>query len=501
MKKLWGGRFEGAIDPRFDAFNRSFPFDQRLWREDIVGSIAWARALGRANVLTAEEATQLEQGLQAVKAEIERDPTVLTSSDAEDVHAFVESRLAKHVGDLAKKLHTGRSRNDQVATDLRLWMRMAAVDLGVALTDVQQALVALAEPNAALPMPGYTHLQRAQPITVGHHLLAYVEMLERDSTRLVDLARRFEVCPLGSGALAGTAFAIDRAALAQDLGFWSATHNSLDAVSDRDHTVELASACSLVLVHLSRFAEDWIFFTSQEAGFLHLSDSVATGSSLMPQKKNPDSLELLRGKAGRVFGRLQSLLVMQKGIPLAYDKDLQEDKEALFDCVDTTQACLEIAAIVVRNARFDADRCRSEAARGYLNATDLADLLVRAGVPFRSAHERAGELVRAALERAVEIEQLPADVWRKACPELAHMSPADFARELGVDAVLARRAVLGGTSPERVRAEIEAWKPLLTFRTGPPDRVDQTAWRAALAHRAHVPPSNRRAHAVKNEDR
>jgi len=482
VKKLWGGRFEGAIDPRFDAFNRSFPFDQRLWREDIVGSIAWARALGRANVLTADEAAKLEQGLQAVKAEIERDPAVLASSDAEDVHAFVESRLAQHVGDLAKKLHTGRSRNDQVATDLRLWMRNATVDLFMALFDVQRALVALAEPNAALPMPGYTHLQRAQPITVGHHLLAYAEMFERDYERLVMTTYRFNVCPLGSGALAGTAFPIDRAALAKDLGFRDATHNSLDAVSDRDHVVDFASACALVMVHLSRFAEDWIFFTSQEAGFLHLSDAVATGSSLMPQKKNPDSLELLRGKAGRVFGHLQALLTTLKGIPLAYDKDLQEDKEALFDCVDTTRGCLEIAAIVVRNARFDADRCKSEAARGYLNATDLADLLVRTGVPFRSAHERAGEIVRAALERGVEIEALPPEVWRKACPELAHFSATDFARELSADAVLARRNVIGGTAPDRVRTEIEAWKAKLAWREGPPEGADFATWSAKIAY-------------------
>ena len=464
MKKLWGGRFEGAIDPRFDAFNRSLPFDQRMWREDVQGSIAWAHALAKANVLTAAEARELETGLHSVAAEIERDPSVIGRSDAEDVHSFVEGRLRELVGDLAKKLHTGRSRNDQVATDLKLWTRSAVQALERALVDVQRALVELAEPNAALAMPGYTHLQRAQPITVGHHLLAYVEMLERDRTRFADLLARCDASPLGSGALAGTAFPVDRAALATSLGFARATRNSLDAVSDRDHVAELLFACSLALVHLSRLAEDWIFFTSQEAGFLHLSDAVATGSSLMPQKKNPDSLELLRGKCGRVAGRLSGMLTTMKGLPLAYDKDLQEDKEALFDGVDTTRACFEVAAIVVRNARFDADRCRTEAGKGYLNATDVADLLVRSGVPFRVAHERAGETVRAALERGVEIEDLADDVRKKLLPELAHLTTADFRRVLSVEAVLARRGVLGGTAPARVEAEVRLWKTELAFR-------------------------------------
>jgi argininosuccinate lyase len=461
VKKLWGGRFEGAIDPSFDAFNKSLAFDQRLWREDIRASIAWAHALAGAGVLTTAEASELEKGLRAVAAEIEREPGLLVESEAEDVHSFVESRLGALVGDLAKKLHTGRSRNDQVATDLRLWTKSAVAALERSVVGVQQALVDLAEPNAGLAMPGYTHLQRAQPITVGHHLLAYVEMLERDRSRLGDLVARADRSPLGSGALAGTAFPIDRDALATALGFAGATRNSLDAVSDRDFVAELAFACSLVLVHLSRLSEDWIFFTSQEAGFLHLSDAVATGSSLMPQKKNPDSLELLRGKCGRVAGRVAGLLVTMKGLPLAYDKDLQEDKEALFECVDTTRACLEIAALVVRNARFDADRCRGEAGKGYLNATDLADLLVRSGVPFRVAHERAGATVRAALELGVELEHLPEDARRKLLPELAHLPTADFRRELSVDAVLARRSVLGGTSPARVQAEVSAWKKQL----------------------------------------
>ncbi len=406
MTKLWGGRFEGAIDPRFDAFHRSLPFDRRLVVEDIVGSAAWARALGKAGVLSAAETRSIVAALAEIEVEVVTDPSLLERSPAEDVHAFVESSLATKVGDLAKKLHTGRSRNDQVATDLRLWMKHAARDVERALVDLCSALVALAEPNASLPMPGYTHLQRAQAITVGHALLAYVEMFARDRSRILDCVDRFDACPLGSGALAGTAYEIDREELARDLHFARATRNSLDSVSDRDHVAELMFACSLACVHLSRLAEDWIFFASNEAGFLELSDAVATGSSLMPQKKNPDSLELLRGKSGRSIGALTGFLVTLKGLPLAYDKDLQEDKEALFDAVDTARGSLEIAAIVVRNARFRADRCRSQASRGYLNATDLADLLVEHGVSFRDAHEKAGAAVRAGLERGVELEEL-----------------------------------------------------------------------------------------------
>jgi len=283
-------------------------------------------------------------------------------------------------------------------------------------------------------------------------------MLGRDRSRLIDALARLDTCPLGSGALAGTAFAIDREMLARDLGFAAPSRNSIDAVSDRDHACELAFVCSMILVHLSRFAEDWIFFATHEAGFLELGDSVATGSSLMPQKKNPDGLELVRGKSGRVFGALQSLLVLLKGLPLAYDKDLQEDKEALFEAVDTTRACLSTAALVVKNSRFKAERCRAEASRGYLDATDLADLLVKAGVPFRKAHERVGAAVRSAMELGVELGALPANVRRELLPELAAI---DLGRELSVDIVLSRRSAIGGTAPKRVTSEIQAWKEKL----------------------------------------
>jgi len=460
--KLWGGRFEGAVDPAFDAFNRSLPFDQRLWPQDVAGSVGWARALAAAGVLTADEASRIADALAALRADLARDPGPLAASRAEDVHSFVEGELQRRIGILARKLHTGRSRNDQVATDLRLWCKEAVAALLASVRDVVAALVDLAERDADVALPGYTHLQRAQPITAGHHALAYVEMLARDATRLRDAGRRLDVSPLGSGALAGTAFPVDREALALSLGFAAAARNSLDAVSDRDFAAEIAFACSLVLAHLSRLAEDWIFFSSHEARFLALSDAVATGSSLMPQKKNPDALELIRGKTGRVYGALHTLLVALKGIPLAYDKDLQEDKEALFAAVDQTAACLKMAALVVRNARYDHDRCARAAGSGHMNATDLADALVRAGVPFRDAHERAGRVVRAALERGVEIEALPPNVVRELLPELR----VDLARELSVESVLARRRALGGTAPERVRAEVQRWRTILADPLG-----------------------------------
>jgi len=462
MSKLWGGRFEGGQDPAFEAFHRSLPFDRRLWREDLRGSAAWARALVRAGVLTQAEAKKLVEAIARVETELEADPSPLSTSDAEDIHAFVEQRLGELAGDLARRLHTGRSRNDQVATDLRLWLRGAAQDLDAALAGLMRELAALAERHAALPMPGYTHLQRAQPITAGHHALAYVEMLARDRARLADAAARAEVSPLGSGALAGTAFPIDRETLAQDLGFREAAKNSLDAVADRDFAAEAAFVCTLVLVHLSRLAEDWIFMASAEADLLELGDEVATGSSLMPQKKNPDALELVRGKCGRVLGRLTGLLATLKGLPLAYDKDLQEDKEALFECLDTTRACLTVMAVAVHTAQYREERCRAAAASGYQNATDLADLLVKAGVPFRDAHERAGRAVRAAMALGVELEALPSAKRRELLPELAKL---DLVKELSVEACLARRSALGGTAPGRVLAEAKAWRKRLGEQT------------------------------------
>ena len=452
MSALWGGRFSGGLDPAFDAFNRSLPFDRRLIAQDIQGSIAWAGALGDAGVLKKTEARKLQSGLRALAKQIQADGSALELSDAEDVHSFVEDALAQHVGELAKKLHTGRSRNDQVATDLRLWCKQQAMALDGGLVALMAALSTAALEWAGLVLPGYTHLQRAQPVTAGHHALAYVEMLARDRARLSDAVTRLDQSPLGSGALAGTAFPVDRIALAKALGFAGAARNSLDAVSDRDFVLELLFVCTTVMVHLSRLAEDWIFFASHEAGFLKLGDSVSTGSSLMPQKKNPDALELIRGKAGRISGHLQALVMTVKGLPLAYDKDLQEDKEALFDAFDHTEACVRVMEVVVRSARYDEERCRSAASRGFLNATDLADLLVTRGMPFRDAHEVVGRAVRAALEQGCELEELPAEVLTELMPGMKGL-----AKELSVDAVVARRKALGGTAPRRVRAEAKRW--------------------------------------------
>ncbi|WP_421278993.1 argininosuccinate lyase, partial [Aeromonas veronii] len=337
---LWGGRFSQGADSRFKQFNDSLRFDYRLAEQDIQGSMAWAKALVKVGVLTADEQGKLQQAMEVLLASVQQDPQQILSSNAEDIHSWVESQLIAAVGDLGKKLHTGRSRNDQVATDLKLWCKAQGELLLGSITALQQGLVASARANQAAVLPGYTHLQRAQPVTFAHWALAYVEMLERDYSRLQDALKRLDISPLGCGALAGTAYAIDREALALDMGFSGATRNSLDSVSDRDHVVELMHVASLSMTHLSRFAEDLIFYNTGEAGFVELSDAVTSGSSLMPQKKNPDALELIRGKTGRVVGAQMGMLMSLKALPLAYNKDMQEDKEGLFDALDTWHDCL-----------------------------------------------------------------------------------------------------------------------------------------------------------------
>jgi len=456
---LWGGRFQGGLDPAFESFNRSLPFDHRLVREDIRGSCCWSRALGRAGVLEPDEVVALVGALEELDASLAEDPGPLHQSGAEDVHAFVEAALTEKVGDLARKLHTGRSRNDQVATDLKLWLDGALAGLDRAAAELMLALTRLAAGNAALVMPGYTHLQRAQPVTAGHHALAYVEMLERDRDRIAGLRERASSSPLGCAALAGVAFPVDRAELAEDLGFARTAGNSLDAVSDRDHVAEALFVCSLLLTHLSRLCEDWIFFMSSEAGFLSLADDVTTGSSLMPQKKNPDALELIRGKAGRLLGNLTGFMATYKALPLAYNKDLQEDKEPLFDTLDTTVACLTVLTSCVGGARYDAEAARAACRAGHLDATDLADLLVERGVTFRDAHERVGQCVRAALEAGAVLSELPEERLAALLPELAGDGPVQslLEAELSLERILERRASEGGTAPSRVAAAAEAW--------------------------------------------
>ncbi|ATD26228.1 argininosuccinate lyase [Vibrio cholerae] len=443
---LWGGRFTQAADSRFKSFNDSLRFDYRLAEQDIVGSIAWSKALVSVNVLSVQEQQQLEQALNHLLQSVQQDPEQILASDAEDIHSWAEQKLIEQVGDLGKKLHTGRSRNDQVATDLKLWCRDQGVHLLLALKTLQQQLVAVAAEHQATVLPGYTHLQRAQPVTFAHWCLAYLEMFERDESRLTDALARLNTSPLGSGALAGTAYAIDREVLAADLGFTRATRNSLDAVSDRDHVMELMSVASISMLHLSRLAEDMIFYTTGEAGFIELADTVTSGSSLMPQKKNPDALELIRGKTGRVYGALAGMMMTVKALPLAYNKDMQEDKEGLFDALDTWFDCLQMAGLCFDGIKVNAARTLEAAKQGYSNATELADYLVAKGIPFREAHHIVGVAVVAAIGKGVALEEL-------SLAELQQFSPLieqDVYPILTIESCLEKRCALGGVSPKQV---------------------------------------------------
>ena len=444
-KKLWGGRFTGEADSSFAAFNNSFKFDVRLLQVDVDGSRAYCQALLRAGVLSEEEARAIQGGLSEI---LERSKAESFSDEsAEDVHSFVEARLVELVGDAGRKLHTGRSRNDQVATDLRLWTRQAIDDLRASLHECQVALIAFAEQNLEVVIPGYTHLQKAQPVLLAHWSLAYFEMLARDRERLLDCRRRVNSMPLGSAALAGNPYPIDRESLARDLGFEKVSRNSLDAVSDRDFCAEFLSNCSLIMVHLSRLAEDIILYSTIEFGFFELADAVATGSSLMPQKKNPDSMELIRGKAGRVFGDLLGLLTTLKGLPLAYNKDMQEDKEAVFDAFDTVRDCLNVTAVVLANIKVRRENARLSAQSGCMNATELADYLVRKGMPFRKAHETVGEIVRRAIDAGIEIQELTEEELRS----FSELITSDVYQALSLEQTLGSKLLLGGTAPQQVR--------------------------------------------------
>ena len=443
---LWGGRFSQAADTRFKQFNDSLRFDYRLAEQDIVGSVGWSRALVSVGILSVDEQARLEQALHSLLAEVQADPEQILQSDAEDIHSWVEGKLIASVGDLGKKLHTGRSRNDQVATDLKLWCKAQGQVLLNSIHQLQQALVAAARVHQSAVLPGYTHLQRAQPVTFSHWALAYVEMLERDFSRLQDALARLNLSPLGCGALAGTAYAIDREVLALDLGFAGATRNSLDSVSDRDHVVELMNCASLSMVHLSRFAEDLIFFNTGEAGFVELSDKVTSGSSLMPQKKNPDALELIRGKTGRVVGAQMGMMMTLKALPLAYNKDMQEDKEGLFDALDSWHDCLDMACLVLEDIKVNQARTLAAAQGGYANATELADYLVAKGIPFREAHHIVGEAVVFAIQVAKPLEELSLSEFQQFSPVVA----ADVYPILSLESTLAKRVAKGGVAPEQI---------------------------------------------------
>ena len=440
-KKLWGGRFEGKMDPQFAEFNNSFRFDRRLFEADVTASVAYCEALEAAGVLTAGDADQIRGALETILDKGGTDETYFNDASAEDVHSFVEARLIELTGDLGRRLHTGRSRNDQVATDFRIWMRGSIDQLQATIVDLQSAFLDFAETYREIVIPGYTHLQRAQPVLLAHWCLAYFEMLARDRERLTEVRRRVNVMPLGSAALAGTSYPIDRESLATKLGFEGVAQNSLDAVSDRDFCVEFLSACSLIMVHLSRLAEDVILYATTEFGFFQLGDAIATGSSLMPQKKNPDSMELVRGKAGRVFGDLLGLLTTLKALPLAYNKDMQEDKEAVFDAFDTTASSLKVSATVIRNISVT-----QPSLGGYMNATELADYLVRKGVAFREAHETVGKIVMRAIAMGKEIEEMSIEDLRKS----AALIDEDVYEALSIERTINSKNQIGGTSPEAV---------------------------------------------------
>ncbi len=449
--KPWGGRFSQSTDEFVESFTESVSFDQRLYHYDILGSLAHVAMLAKVGILTTEEAETIRSGLQAIEADIDAGKFVWNPA-LEDVHMNIETALVDRIGDVGKKLHTGRSRNDQVATDLRLYLRDQIGQIHAQLVAVMQALLNLAEREAATIMPGFTHLQTAQPITFGHHMLAWYEMLLRDAERLQQCHVRTNVSPLGSAALAGTSYPIDRDETASTLGFQALAQNSLDAVSDRDFAIEFTASASIIMMHLSRFSEELILWVSQHCGFVDLDDAWCTGSSIMPQKKNPDIPELCRGKSARVFGDLLALLTLMKSQPLAYNRDNQEDKKSLFDAVDTVSACLTAYAGLIPGIQVNRERMRDAAFAGYSTATDLADYLVTKGVPFRDAHAIVGQAVQFAIGKGIDLSEC-------SLADLAQFSAAieeDVFEVLSLDGSVAARDHIGGTAPTRVLAAVQA---------------------------------------------
>jgi argininosuccinate lyase len=442
----WSGRFREPLDERVKRFGASVDFDRRLARQDIAGSLAHARMLAATGIIRKADLTAIERGLARIRREIEKGEFAW-SLDAEDVHLNIERRLTTLVGEAGKRLHTARSRNDQVATDLRLWLREEIDAIDKLLVALLRALITQAERHAALVMPGFTHLQVAQPITFGHHLLAYVAMLERDRARLADCRKRVNQLPLGAAALAGTSFPIDRARVAKELGFDGVAENSLDAVSDRDFAVEFCAAAAMTMVHLSRLAEELVLWSSPRYGFVRLPDRYCTGSSIMPQKKNPDVPELVRGKSARVIGALVALLTLMKAQPLAYNKDNQEDKEPLFDAVDTLKDCLGVFSGLIGGLSPVPRAMRAALAEGHATATDLADYLVRKGLPFRDAHEVVARAVREAESRGADLARLPLATLKRFSPQIG----ADVRRVLSPEGSVAARNHVGGTAPAQVR--------------------------------------------------
>ncbi len=450
MAKMWAGRTSGVTDSAADDFNSSIRFDCRLYREDIVGSMAHAAMLAAKGILSQQDADALIDGLQGILNDLDSG-TLSFDWSAEDIHMFVEQVLTERLGEVGKKLHTARSRNDQVALDMRLHLRHESDALAQQVRELIAAVVKVAEENKTAVMPGYTHLQRAQPILFSHHILAYAMMLLRDLDRLKDCRRRIDVSPIGACALAGTTYDTDRQMEAKMLGFSAVARNSIDAVSDRDFCVELVSALSLLMMHLSRFSEELVLWTSWEFRFVTLSDAFTTGSSIMPQKKNPDMAELVRGKTGRVYGDLTALLTMLKGLPLAYDKDMQEDKEAVFDALDTVKMCLNVFTPMLESMTVHADTMYRAAQSGFINATDLADYLVRKGLPFRTAYKVSGQLVSECIRSGCVLETLPLETYRRYSERIDD----DVYAAIDLMACVRTRISEGGTSPDSVDSQIE----------------------------------------------
>ncbi len=452
---LWTGRFKKQLDKKTNDFNSSISFDCRMASQDIKGSIAHATMLGKQNIIDKSESEKIVSSLKGIAADLESGKLEIDMS-AEDIHTFVEGELTKRLGSTGKRLHTARSRNDQVALDLRLYLLDEIEKIDLALKEFIDVILKKAKENYDAVMPGYTHLQRAQPVTFGHHLMAYTAMLLRDRERLADCKKRTAVSPLGSGALAGTTYPLDREYAAELLGLSGVCANSLDGVSDRDYVIELLSCLSLVMVHLSRFAEEVVMWCSWEFKFIELDDAFSTGSSIMPQKKNPDIAELVRGKSGRVFGSLVTLLTVMKGLPLAYNKDMQEDKQAVFDAVDTVLICIDTFAAMLDSAKVLKANMRAAAAKGFINATDCADYLVKKGLPFRDAYKAVGELVAFCIENGYTLETLPLEEYRRVCGLFAD----DVYAAIDLDNCVKGRNVKGGPAPQRVLFEIESAEKL-----------------------------------------
>ncbi|HEY9059935.1 MAG TPA: argininosuccinate lyase [Pseudobacteroides sp.] len=454
--KLWGGRFQKNTDKIVDDFHSSIRFDSRMYKQDIIGSITHAKMLGNCGIIPPQDSELIQKTLFEILSDIDNGQ-VEFETDAEDIHMNVEKILIERIGDIGKKLHTGRSRNDQVALDIRMYLKSEIDELDNLLISLLNTIIKLAEQNLDTIMPGYTHLQRAQPITFAHHLMAYFQMFRRDTERLGDCYKRTNIMPLGSGALAGTTYPLDRHMVAKELGFDSITENSLDAVSDRDFVIELASCLSIIMMHLSRFSEELILWSSYEFGFIEMDDSYSTGSSIMPQKKNPDVAELVRGKTGRVYGSLMSILTVMKSLPLAYNKDMQEDKEGIFDSVDTVKLCLNVFTNMLATIKVKGDNMLKAAQGGFTNATDIADYLVKKGIPFRTAHEIIGKMVLYCIGKNISIDELSMDELK----EFSDSIQDDIYEEISLKKCVSERKLPGGPAKESVQQSIDTGRAFI----------------------------------------